>query len=174
MAANVVIFELNGASPGVGTNKGTTGGTLRFKKADNSTVDANNPLVQPTAGAFDRSNRKCIHLFISGVAPTGQISNIRCYTDGANGYGTGIDVFITSSGVYTASFVPSSEAGATSIFGFTSGAPYDLDTYLTGPFTGISERCSDFVYLHAMISSSAAAPQNPTNSEIFTLSWDET
>jgi len=44
MAATVTILEKNGAG---GTTTDKTGGTVRLKKADNSTVDLINPLVKP-------------------------------------------------------------------------------------------------------------------------------
>lgn len=48
MAATVTILEKNGAG---GTTTDKTGGTVRLKKADNSTVDLINPLVKPAAGS---------------------------------------------------------------------------------------------------------------------------
>ena len=45
MAATMEIHEMSGAD--TGTDK--TSGTIRFKDADNATVDTNNPLVVPAA-----------------------------------------------------------------------------------------------------------------------------
>ena len=44
MAATVQIVEKNGAG---GTTTDKTSGTIRFKNADNSTVDLVNPMVKP-------------------------------------------------------------------------------------------------------------------------------
>ena len=47
MAATVQIVEKNGAG---GTQTDKTSGTIRFKNADNATVDTGNPMVKPGAG----------------------------------------------------------------------------------------------------------------------------
>ena len=88
MAATVTILEFHGttATPTT-TNK--TSGTVRFKNADNATVDLNNPMVVPTAGT-DYSFEKKLRLNAAGTFT--QISNLAAYTDGANGLGTGVDV----------------------------------------------------------------------------------
>ena len=50
MAATVQLVEKNGAG---GTQTDKTSGTIRFKNADNSTVDTSNPMVKPGAKAID-------------------------------------------------------------------------------------------------------------------------
>ena len=47
MAATVQIVEKNGAGA---TQTDKTSGNIRFKNADNSTVDTSNPMVKPGAG----------------------------------------------------------------------------------------------------------------------------
>ena len=79
MAASISIIELNGAAPGTPTDK--TSGTVRFKNADDATVDLNDPLVVPTSNR-EYSYVKALRLRDNGDAYT-QISNIRAYTDGA-------------------------------------------------------------------------------------------
>ena len=83
MAATVQIVEKNGAG---GTQTDKTSGTIRFKNADNSTVDTNDPLVKPTSGT-DYSFEKWIRFNVSGGSYT-QITNIEAYSDGSSGLGT--------------------------------------------------------------------------------------
>ncbi|HEY6020157.1 MAG TPA: hypothetical protein VIY48_09725, partial [Candidatus Paceibacterota bacterium] len=89
MAAVVDIYEYNGAGP-TGTSK--TSGTIRYKHADNATVDAVNPMVKPTGGAFDRSYIKSLRLYCT-TANSATASNVKAYTDGASGFGTGITLY---------------------------------------------------------------------------------
>ena len=71
MAATVQIVEKNGAG---GTQTDKTSGTIRFKNADNSTVDTSNPMVKPGAGT-DYSFEKWLRFNVSGGTYT-EISNI--------------------------------------------------------------------------------------------------
>ena len=84
MAATVQIREKNGAGQ-TATDK--TSGTIRFKKADDATVDLNNPLVVPTS-LTEYSYQKWLRMYVSGGTYT-QISNLRLYSDGSSGYGIG-------------------------------------------------------------------------------------
>ncbi len=63
---------------------------IRFKTADDPTIDANNPIPIPAAGT-KRSFWK--HIFLKATAgPFTQIDNVKFFTDGT-GFGTGITVF---------------------------------------------------------------------------------
>ena len=84
MAATVQIREKNTAGQ-TATDK--TSGTIRFKKADDATVDLNNPLVVPTS-LTEYSYQKWLRMYVSGGTYT-QISNLRLYSDGSSGYGSG-------------------------------------------------------------------------------------
>lgn len=77
MVATVLIREKNGAGE-TATDK--TSGTVRFKNADNATVDTNNRLIIPTSGQ-EYSFRKVLRLNIS-VAPDVDIDNLQAYADG--------------------------------------------------------------------------------------------
>lgn len=174
MAATVIIREYNGTSGAeVGTDK--TSGTIRFKNADNATVDANNPLVKPSAGV-DRSFEKWLRLRITGTGPTGQITNPQFYTDGTNNFGTGISAFIrtTNPGVYATPAEPGSDAAGTDIFTYNTGSRKDMDAVNAGPFTGTNTDIADFAVLWMTLATTVTAPQNPTASETITFSYDET
>lgn len=162
MPATVQIVEKNGAG---GTITDKTSGTIRLKKADNSTVDLLNPLVKPGAGS-DWSFEKWTRLNVTGGTYS-QMSNLRCYTDGANGLGTGINLWLKAVASYATPVQGSSSAGYTNAFAFTSGAPLSLGA---GPFTGTGEKGDHAVFL-GEVTSSAAGGLTP--SETITYGWDE-
>lgn len=169
MAATVLIEEHNGAG-NVATDK--TSGTVRYKAADNATVDILNPLVKPSAGSF-RSFEKWLRLDVT-VAPTGNIQSPTFYTDGTNNYGTGITAFIrtTNPGTYSTPTTPGSDAAGTDMFSFNSGAPKALDVANPGPYTGTGQ-IADFAVVWMTLASTVAAPQDPTSSETLTFAWLE-
>ena len=77
MAANVIIEEWNGTG-GSETRTDKTSGSIRFKNADNATVDLSNPLVVPGSGQ-EYSYEKWVRLAIEGGAFT-QVDNLQVYT----------------------------------------------------------------------------------------------
>ena len=172
MAATVLIREKNTAGE-TATDK--TSGTVRYKKADDATVDANNPLVKPSAGN-DRSYEKWMRLQIGGTGPTGVITSPVFYTDGTNNYGTGITAFIrtTNPGSFSTPAIPANDASGTDQFSYNSGAAKALDVANAGPFSGTSVDIADYAVLHMTLATSVAAPQNPTSSETLTFAYDET
>lgn len=173
MAATVLIREKNGAGE-TATDK--TSGTIRFKKADNATVDLNNPLVVPAAG-FDLSYEKWLRMNIS-VAPATQIDNLRMYTDGANNYGTGIKLFAAPIAAYVQPVTPVTSndpplhAGTTfvDVFTHTSGSPLDMDNLNAGPFTTTGDIGN---YLILVMQVTTTASQGVKSAESLTFSWDE-
>lgn len=173
MAATVIINEWNGTS-GAESATDKTSGTLRFKKADNATVDINNPLVKPVAGN-DRSYEKWTRLRITGTGPTGEITNLRYWTDGSNNFGTGITAFVrtTNTATYATPAIPANDASGTNVFSFTSGSPKDADAISAGPFTGTNVNIGDFIILWMTIDNTVTGP-GPTASETYSFSFDET
>ena len=174
MAANVSILEWNGTS-GSQTSTDKTSGTIRYKAADNATVDGNNPLVKPSTGNF-RSFEKWTRLHIGATGPTGSISSPRFYTDGANSFGAGITAFIrtTNPGIYATPATPANDTSGTDQFSFTSSSPKALDVANSGPFSGTNTDFGDFAVIWMTLSTSVSAPQNPTASETLTYAYDET
>ena len=162
MVATVQIVEKNGAG-GTATDK--TSGTIRFKNADNATVDNNNPMVIPGAGS-DFSFEKWLRLNVT-VAPSVQISNLKFYTDGANGLGTGVLLWAKAVASYATPAEPANSSGYTNAFTFTSGAALSLGA---GPFTGTGEKGDHAVCLMEVAST---ATQGQTPSETTTFSYDE-
>ncbi len=162
MAATVQILEKNGAG-GTGTDK--TSGTIRFKNADNATVDLNNPMVKPPSGS-DWSFEKWLRFNVSGGTYS-QITNIVAYMDGANGLGTGISLWARAVASYATPAEGASSTGYTNAFTYTSGAPLSLGA---GPFTSTGEK-GDHLVMLAEVASTASGGLTP--SETLTLAWDE-
>jgi hypothetical protein len=162
MVATVQIGEKNG-TPGTFTDK--TSGNVRFKNADNATVDLNNPLVVPTAG-WDYSYEKWLRTKVT-VAPASNISNLKFYSDGANGLGTGVEAYAKAVTTYATPAEATATAGYTNFFTLTSGSALSLGT---GTFTGTGEKGDHAV---CMMRITTTATQGLTPSETATLSYDE-
>ena len=177
MAATVQIREKNGVGE-TATDK--TGGTIRAKNADNATVDLNDPLVKPAAAGRDYSFEKWIRLHISGGGFT-QISNVRAYSDGSNGMGTGVKVWYAVDGTYSQPVEPSDAqdppqhdaVAMTDLFTATVGSPIDLDGINTGPFdsTGVPKDIGDYLVL--VVEAEDSVTQGVTPGETLTIAWDE-
>lgn len=161
MAAVVTIVEKNGAG---GTQTDKTSGAVRFKKADNSTVDLNNPMVKPTSGS-DWSFQKWLRLNFSGTYT--QATNLRCYTDGSSGLGSGVNVWARAAATYVTPALETASTGYANAFTYTSASPLSLGA---GPYTGSGEQGSHCV-LACEVTSAAAGGLTPT--EALTFAWDE-
>jgi len=183
-----VYFDFGGTDGAPGTEQDVDGlgpPNLRFKQADNATIDNNDPIPIPDAGT-EYSYWKQIYLKCD-TAPSEQVDNIRFYTDGG-GFGTGITVKVgeqfpvktgaSSSGYEVADGsveMVANHSGLTSsvdAFTKTEGSP------LAGP--SISEagakidavgETTNYLVLQMEVVSTAA-PGNLTD-ETFTFKYDE-
>jgi hypothetical protein len=162
MVATVIVNEKNGAGE-TATDK--TSGTIRYKNADNATVDANDPMVIPGAGS-DFSFDKWLQLEVT-VAPDTQLDNLEVYTDGASGFGTGVLAWYKITGSYSTPSAPASAAGYTDLFALTSGSPGDLGA---GPHTSTGDKGS---YLQTMLEVASTATQGALTAETLTFAYDE-
>lgn len=162
MAATVQIVEKNGAG-GTATDK--TGGSIRFKNADNATVDTGNPLVKPGAGV-DYSFEKWLRLNVSGGTYT-EISNIKAYMDGANGLGSGVTLYAKAVTSYATPAEATATTGYADAFTYTSGSPLSLGA---GPYTSTGEK-GDHLVMMMTIGTTASGGITP--SETLTFAWDE-
>ncbi len=163
MPATVQIIEKTGAE-GTGTDK--TSGTIRFKNADNATVDLADPLVVPSTPGWDYSFEKWLRLNVTGGSYS-QITNVRAYSDGANGMGTGVEVYAKAEASYATPAEATSTSGYTNFFSYTSGSALSLGA---GPFTSTGEK-GDHLVMMARVSEAASGGLTP--SETLTLAWDE-
>ena len=162
MAATVQLVEKNGAG---GTQTDKTSGNIRFKNADNSTVDTGNPMVKPGAGV-DYSFEKWLRLNVSGGTYT-EITNVKVYMDGANGLGTGVTLYAKAVTAFATPAEATATAGYVDAFTYTSGSPLTLGA---GPYTSTGEKADHCVM---MLTVGTTASGGITPSEVLTLSWDE-
>ncbi len=162
MAATVQIIEKNGAG---GTPTDKTSGQIRFKNADNATVDTANPMVKPGAGT-DYSFEKWLRLNVTGGAYT-EITNIKAYMDGANGLGTGVTLYAKAVASYATPAEATGTAGYTDAFTYTSGSPLSLGA---GPYSSTGEKGDHLVLMLAV---GTTASGGITSSEVLTFSYDE-
>ena len=115
MAATVQIQELNGVGA-TATDK--TSGTIRFKNADNATVDTVNPMVKPTSGV-DWSYKKWLAFNVTAGTYT-SITNIKTYSDGANGW-TGANLWAkAATSTYSTPAEETTSGGYANFFSYTA------------------------------------------------------
>lgn len=162
MPATVQILEKNGAG-GTGTDK--TSGSIRFKNADNATVDLVNPMVKPGAGV-DYSFEKWLRANVSGGTYS-QITNLKAYMDGANGLGTGVTLYAKAVASYATPAEATATTGYVDAFTYTSGSPLSLGA---GPFTSTGEKGDHLVM---MLTVGTTASGGVTPNETLTFAWDE-
>jgi hypothetical protein len=181
MAANVYIREWNGSSGSqVGTVKNST--TIRFKNADNATVDLNGPLIVPTtAGGAEHSFEKWVRLQWSSGAAT-QLSDHAFYTDGTNNYGAGVLLWAgITTGYGAAEYITPQVPDETKqpAWGGTSGnVMVDAFTYKstaslalsTNTYTSSGEMGKHLILCMEL---STAATQGVLSAETGTWSWSE-
>lgn len=162
MVATVQIIEKNGAG-GTGTQKDS--GTVRFKKADNATVDTNNPMTVPGSG-FSYSYDKWLRLNVT-VAPDNYIENLKFYTDGTNNFTSGIELYVKATTTYTTPAIVTNITGFTNAFTYNSGAALDLGT---AQVTGTGEK-GDHAQLRMRVGTAVTAGNS--GNETATFSYDE-
>lgn len=164
MAATVTIVEKTGA-PGTETDK--TSGTVRFKNADDATVDSNDPLVIPTSGS-DFSYEKWLRLKIGATGPSDKINNLKFYTDGASGFGTGVGLWAKTVASYSTPAEPATSSGYTGAFTYTAGGALALSST---DFSATSTQIGSHLVLLMEVSSTATA--GALSAETGTFSYDE-
>jgi len=167
MAATIQIHEMTSLTTGV--NK--TSGTIRFKDADNATVDLSNPLVVPDSGSIYSYTKK-LRAYMA-APPDTQISNMRWYTDGNNGFGTGIEVTAKNVGTTWGANYKTQMSGGSNLFGYTSAAPLDGDSTDTGPFDSGNDDSYIGDLIELQMSVASTAQHGSLTPETLTLAWDE-
>jgi len=167
MAATIQIHEMSALD--AGTDK--TSGTVRFKLADNATVDANDPLRVPSSGS-DYSYTKKLRPYME-APPDTQVSNLAWYTDGSSGFGTGIGVTAKNIGTTWAANYDTAQSGGSDLFGYTSGSPLDGDGTDTGPFVPADDDSYIGDLIELQMSVADTASNGSLTAETLTLSYDE-
>lgn len=167
MSATIQIHEMSALA--TGTDK--TSSTVRFKDADNATVDASNPLVIPAAGSIYSYTKK-LRPYME--APPGtNVDNLRWYTDGANSFGTGVSVTAKNLGTTWGANYKTAMSGGSDLFGYTSGSPLNGDGTDAGPFLPADDNSyiGDLIELQMAIASTAS--NGALTPETLTLAYDE-
>lgn len=167
MAATIQIHEMSALT--TGTDK--TSGTVRFKNADNATVDTADPLVIPTVGSIQSYTKK-LRAYME-APPSTSVSNLRWYSDGTSGFGTGVSVNAKNIGITWAANATTKQAGGSDLFGYTSATPLDGDTTDAGPFAPADDDTyiGDLVEMQMFVDSTAS--QGALTPETLTFSYDE-
>ncbi len=163
MVATVQIIEKTGAG-GTGTQK--DGGTVRFKNADNATVDSANPMVVPTSG-FDFSYEKWLRLNVT-VAPDNNLSNLAVYSDGAVwSANTGIAAYAKAVTAYSTPAEATTTTGYALLSSYTASGTLSLGATTV---TGTGEKGD-----HCVLMLRVADTANPgtLSTETLTFQYDE-
>ena len=138
-------------APGTVTNITTGGGlgppNMRFKTADNATIDTLNPIPIPAAGT-NRSFWKQIYIEVTGGTFT-QIDNVKFYTDGT-GFGTGITTYVGDE-------LPTHNSGSDAGYEVATGTVGTTGDELVANHGGITGKTDAFSY-------TSGSPKSPGNS----------
>lgn len=187
-----VMFDFGGTdtAPGTEQNVDALGPpTIRFKTADDATIDTNNPIPIPTSGT-KYSYWKQIYMKCA-TAPSTKVDNVRFYTDGG-GFGTGITVKVgdetptknsgSVAGYEVATGTPGDTGdemvaahagltGSTDAFTFTSGSPKTLSISETDSLINAIGEMTDYLIFQMEVISTAT-PGDKDN-ETMTIKYDE-
>lgn len=183
MAATVQIVRKTGAGP---TSTDITAINTRANAEDTHTVaGTTNPIRIPAAGT-NYSYWVTTRLNVT-VTPAGTIDNLRFFTDGANGFGTGVTCkgakasTGAAAGYREASGTPGTtgtqllqanhsglDEAPADVFTFTSGSPKALTGTISNPTTG--QFGDHWVY---QIEVGTTANPGATNPESFSFRYDE-
>lgn len=181
MPATVTIRERTGSS-GAPTNTDITSANSRYMLADATSAAATtDPLQIPSSGT-NYSFWKSRYLN-ADTSPTGTIDTVKYYTDGANGYGTGVTELVTTAASYVqatgsattgvqlliGNYAGISPSPPNSSFGYTSGSSLSVAGSISNPSTG---KITDF-WVEQLGVASTAAPGTIT-AETKTITYNET
>lgn len=167
MAATIQIHEMSSLTAGIDK----TSGTVRFKDADNATVDAANPLVIPAAGSIYSYTKK-LRAYME-APPNTQVDNFRWYSDGSSGWGAYITCNCKNLGVTWGANYKTAMSGGADFFGKTSGSPLDGDGTDTSPFVPADDNSYIGDLIELQMAVTYQATQGTLTSESVTLAYDE-
>jgi hypothetical protein len=141
-----------------------------------TTAGTTNPILKPSSGT-NYSYWAVTRLFYDGSG-TGTINNIRWFTDGSNGLGTGRGLNVNTATGYVQATGTVGETGTelttgnyatlagapSNAFAYTTGSPLTVPGSVTNPSTAYF---ADFVVMQATVADTAAAGASSTE----TISW---
>lgn len=165
----VQVHRLTGTTP---TTTDITSTNTRLNAEDaHSESGTTNPILIPDSGT-NYSYKASTQLFYSGTG-TGTINNIKWYTDGDNGLGTGVGLEVATSATYSQATGTEGETGddnaGSDAFTHTSGSPLSVSGSVTDPD---DELFGDIVELQTTVGDTASA--GATASETMTFRYDST
>jgi hypothetical protein len=166
MAATVNIVSKHGSTGTTTSN--VDGGTVYFRTDDTDTNDASAPISVPAAGtnySYIKNFR-----FAAATTPSNTINNLKVYTDGANGMGTGLSVNVKTSASYVDPTAQTTTqlTSTTDLFTYTSGSPLAVTGSISNPSTG---QFGDHVVMQMGVASTAGPGLSAAES--VTFSYDE-
>jgi hypothetical protein len=177
MPATVIINRLTGSGP---TLNNITGINTRANAEDaHSTSGTANPIQIPASGT--NYSYWVVTRLQCTVAPSTLINNLKWFTDGGNGFGTGVTCKVqTASGYVQATGTPG-ESGTqltTGNYASLAGAPSDAFAYtsasplsVSGSIGATTGEFGDRVVYQIEVASTASPGVTP--SETFTWRYDE-
>jgi hypothetical protein len=171
MAATIQIHELT-TNATTGVNK--TSGTVRFKNVASTTstaADANDPIPIPPSGS-NYSYVKKLRPYME-APPDTNVTDLVWYSDGSNGFGTGISVTAKNIGTTFGTHYQTQMSGGADLFSYTSGSPLDGDTTDAGPFLPADDNThiGDIIELQMAVASTATS--GVKSAETLTLAYSE-
>lgn len=154
MAATVYLQEWNGNSGAeIATSK--SGATIRFKSADDATVDANDPLVVPGAGVY-RSYEKYLQAYLELLGGSAEISNVEVFCTSSPI--DGISIWAKQAAAYDTPLAGGYGAGGAmlgpkvDLFTKDANDPFVLGA---GPYAVAGTEVADFLILQLEVNPSA-------------------
>lgn len=164
MAATVQIWEMTTNTQGVDK----TSDTVRFKSADETTVNSDNRLQIPGGGS-DYSYTKQLRANIT-VAPSVDLTNLRAYSDGSNDFGTGVGVQYDVQETFQTQ--TDADISGTDLFTKESGDPIDMDG--NNDTEGKTDTGNYGDHLRLQMSVASTASPGALSTETLTFAYDET
>lgn len=163
MTATVQIWEMTSDTEGVDK----TSDTVRFKSADETSVDQNNRL-QITGGTTYSYTKQC-RAYIS-VAPSVDCQNLRAYSDGAGFADAAVGVQYDTQQTWQTQ--TDADISGTDLFTKTSGSPIDMDQ--TNDTDGKTDTGNYGDHLRMQMSVASTASPGAQSPETLTFAYDET
>jgi hypothetical protein len=166
MAATIEVHAMTAADTGTDV----TAGTARFHATDTHAVNGVSPLVVGAVTIY--SYTITLRAYLED-APSVQVGNMRWYSDGSSGWGTGVGATAKNVGTTFVAHYATAMSGGSSIFGYTSAAPLDGDTTDAGPFVpaDVDTYIGDLIDLQMSVGPTAT--QHECADESWTLACDE-
>jgi hypothetical protein len=183
-----IILDTGGSDGSPGASTGLTGlgpPTLKFKNADNPTIDNNDKPTIPS-GATIYSFAKWLFFKCTANADTHTINNLKLYSDGTNSLGTGLDVkvglqFPTHGVGVTTGYEVSDNANemvaetaltsSATIFNYNSGAGLTITISEAGSVINAANETSNYFVLQCEYANTTSP--GATVNEVGTISYDE-